>query len=98
MQPEKFERQPELSIPGKGMFISFLILGICAAVIPYLGIILGIVGIISALKTRKKMRIAGVSTGAATIGLIISIIGMIIGVIFTVFVTVLCASSVIIIS
>jgi hypothetical protein len=76
-------QQQQGPIPGKGMAISSLVLGIIATVFgffgyyAFIGIILGIVGIVLGAIGGKKMKSVGASSGMATAGLVLSIIGTI---------------------
>ena len=66
---------------GKGKAIAALVLGICALVlpIPFLDVIMGVVGIVLAVMAKKE----GYTGGMATAGLVLSIIGTVSAVIFT---------------
>lgn len=69
---------------GNGLSVAGLVLGIIAVLgcwIPYgntIMLILGIVGIVLAVKGRKQAIAAGAPTGMATAGLVLSIIGTVI--------------------
>ena len=73
--------QPQIPVPGKGMAIASLILGICSLVWGWIGIglVTGIVGIVLGIMGGKKMRMAGFPSGMATAGLVMSIIGTVMG-------------------
>ena len=68
-------------MPGKGKAIASLVLGICAMLIPipFLDVILGVVGIVLAVMAKKE----GYTGGMATAGLVCSIIGTVFAVVFT---------------
>jgi len=57
------------------------VLGICAIVIPipYLDVVMGVIGLVMAVTARK----AGYRGGLATAGLVLSIIGLVFAVWFT---------------
>ena len=63
-------------VPGKGMAIASLVLGICSIVYLF---VLGIVGIVLAVMAKKRMTEAGYPPGIANAGLVLSIIGTAIG-------------------
>ena len=69
------------SIPGKGKAIASLVLGICAIVlpIPFLDIILAIVGLFMAASAKKE----GFSGGIQTAGFVCSLVGLILSILFT---------------
>lgn len=79
-QPMGYYPQP-MPVPGKGMAIASLVLGICSIVYLFF---LGIIGIVLAVMAKKKMLAAGYPTGLATAGLVLSIIGTALGAILVV--------------
>lgn len=59
--------------------ISSLILGIFSIIIPFIGFILGVIGIVFSRKARKEIIITDENgLGLATIGLVFSVVGVII--------------------
>lgn len=68
-------------IPGKGLAIASLVLGIIALVCCFVGegaivsVVLGIVGIVLASKSKKE----GFTSGVRTAGFVCSLIGLVIG-------------------
>ncbi len=83
------ENQEVVKVPGKGLAIASLVLGILACaggwIIPMwggiAGIISGIVGLVFAIIAKKKAAEAGQKLGMATAGLVLSIIGLALAVI-----------------
>lgn len=79
-QPQQFYQQPyqaKSQGPTSGKSIAALVLGILSLLVPYVGLILGIVGIVfakKALNEIKKQNLGG--KGMAVAGLTTSIIGV----------------------
>jgi len=73
--------QAPVNNAGKGASIAGLVLGILATILAWfylvnvVALILGIVGIILAVKGKKAAAAAGCPTGLGTAGLVLSIIG-----------------------
>ncbi|GHU40620.1 hypothetical protein FACS1894111_01550 [Clostridia bacterium] len=63
-------------VPGKGKSIASLVLGICALVVPYGGIVLAIVGLVLGASAKKDAATVGQTNGMATAGLVLSIIAL----------------------
>jgi len=68
-------------IPGKGKAVASLVLGICAIVlpIPFLDVILAIIGLFMAASAKKE----GFSGGLQTAGFVCSLVGLILSILFT---------------
>ena len=79
-QPPQGNLNQFVNPAGKGMAIASLVLGILSIVDPtfFLGIALGIVGIILAVVSKKK----GFSGGIRTAGFVLSIIGLAVNALF----------------
>ena len=81
---DEMNKTPEV-IPGKSQATASLVLGIIAVVLWWFGfsaiasVILGIVGLVMASKSKK----AGFTGGTRTAGFVLSLIGLIGGVVFT---------------
>ena len=90
VQKQNIQNQPiqPLSTSGKGMAIGALICGIIATVlgafVSIIGIIFGIAGLILGIMGKKKMKMVGIPTSMATVGLILSIIGLSFGLIMVI--------------
>ncbi|MGG4268185.1 DUF4190 domain-containing protein [Peribacillus simplex] len=68
--------------PSNSKAIVSLILGVLSLLIPFIGIILGILGLIFASKSKKEINLTGESgKGLVTAGKVCSIIGIILNVI-----------------
>ncbi len=80
MNNENQNYQPPVN-NGKGLSIAGLVCGIVSAVLAWFylvniaALVLGIVGLVCAVKGRTQARAAGSPTGIGTAGLVISIIG-----------------------
>ena len=78
--------------PGKGKAVASLVLGICAIVfswIPFIGLALGVMGLVMASLARRDGFVGGIRTG----GIVCSIIGTVFGSIYTIIVMAACGTS-----
>ncbi|MCL2634753.1 MAG: hypothetical protein FWD34_09605 [Oscillospiraceae bacterium] len=71
-------------VPGKGMAITSLIMGIVGLVIIFFGLPAGITGLILGIISKKKLNNADAPTGLALGGIITSIAAILFGGIFTI--------------
>jgi len=85
--------QPQREDPGKGMALASLILGIASLVMPYAGVICGILGLVFAIVSKKKSADTGfIPSGMSTAGMICSIIGLALWVIIIIYALVILGS------
>lgn len=78
---EKVEYMSEFK-PSNSKAIVSLIMGVLSLLIPFIGIILGILGLIFAAKSKQEMKLTGeTGNGLVTAGKVCSIIGIILNVI-----------------
>lgn len=67
---------PGAPVPGKGMAIASMVLGICSLVIPYAGTVTAIVGLVLGVISKKKLAEVNAPAGMATAGIVMSIISL----------------------
>lgn len=78
---EKVENMSEIK-PSNSKAIVSLIMGVLSLLIPFIGIVLGILGLIFAAKSKQEMKLTGeTGNGLVTAGKVCSIIGIILNVI-----------------
>lgn len=78
---EKVEYMSEIK-PSNSKAIVSLIMGVLSLLIPFIGIILGILGLIFAAKSKQEIKLTGeTGNGLVTAGKVCSIIGIILNVI-----------------
>ena len=62
---------------GKGLSVASLVLGICGLVVPYVGFLCALIGLILGVVGKNKSKSIGEPTGMATAGIVLSIIGLV---------------------
>jgi hypothetical protein len=78
---EKVENMSEIKQSNSKAIVS-LIMGVLSLLIPFIGIVLGILGLIFAAKSKQEMKLTGeTGNGLVTAGKVCSIIGIILNVI-----------------
>ncbi|MGV3488918.1 MAG: DUF4190 domain-containing protein [Tuberibacillus sp.] len=71
------EERPSQPAKTNGKAIAAMVLGICALVVPYVGLILGIIAIVLSNQAKKEIRNTGEGgNGMAVAGLVCGIIGV----------------------
>lgn len=77
---EKVENMSEIKQSNSKAIVS-LIMGVLSLLIPFIGIVLGILGLIFAAKSKQEMKLTGeTGNGLVTAGKVCSIIGIILNV------------------
>lgn len=79
-QPPMYPQGP-VEQPGKNLAIGALVCGIASLVVPYVGLIAAIVGLVLSINAKKRGFVGGINTA----GLVLSIIGLVCGFIMIVF-------------
>ena len=87
LPPPPIQPAPRGPVPGSGLAVASMVLGICSLALTYVGIFPAIVGLPLGLKAKRLLRDRGRGTAMATAGIVCSIIGLVLQTLLCIVVT-----------